>query len=818
MNIIKWLGIWVSVFCLLECLNAQAQVLDKDTNEPLAFVHILPNGQAQNGRLTDIDGRFDLDFPDGTDSLTFTYLGYAPLTLSLIFIKKEKIILLKPKGVGLPEIVVLPGENPAHRIIKKAISNKDKNNPEKNYNFKYKSYNKFVTDLEFHKEIYEDKALGGLFGKFRDSSLTRARANALEQRLDNSYLMIMESVTERQFSPPDKNKEIVLASQISGIEEPAISALATSFQPFSFYRDYIFLIDKNYINPISKGSIQKYLFQLEPDTLFQGRDTIYKISFRPRKGKNFNGLTGILHINTNGYAIQNVQAEPYQATATFLKVEQQYQLIDNKQWFPVQLNFEMNWKNGPYAFVNTVINGRSYLEDIKVDIEINKKTFGADQLTNDEAVHERTEDYWKEERIQPLTDKEKATYIFMEKMNKEMNLNFFYKMIEDVSAYQQITLGKIALDLPRFLSYNNFEGSTFGIGVHTSKKLSKKFSAGGYVRYGELDKKYKYGGDVSFKFSPKIDGWIKLSYQKDLREPGQVYEPVFPINYVWVPGSFQRSFQTQLMDEMESYRLELGLQPLNFTRILFFTQQNKHTPLYNYQFENASPDFTFFETGVRLRWAYKEQTGRINGARFILESRYPKIFLTYTKGWDNLLTGQFDFHKIEFATAASFPTKYFGQTTLFLESGFVSGTLPYSKLFNGNGSFSRDEPFLIWNTFQTMRLYEFINDKYINLFIYQDFGNLIFNFKKWKPRFLLVQGIGWGDLSNPENHRELEFQTLQNGYYESGLIIQQLLRFKIFNIGYIGFGAGGFYRYGPYHLPELLDNFALKGSVSFSFN
>jgi len=66
-------------------------------------------------------------------------------------------------------------------------------------------------------------------------------------------------------------------------------------------------MDRNLINPIGKGSINRYNYRLE-DTIYSFLpDTLFVISYCPEKGKKFDGLTGILYINTNGFAIQNVQ-------------------------------------------------------------------------------------------------------------------------------------------------------------------------------------------------------------------------------------------------------------------------------------------------------------------------------------------------------------------------------------------------------------------------------------------------------------------------------------------------------------------------------
>ena len=61
-------------------------------------------------------------------------------------------------------------------------------------------------------------------------------------------------------------------------------------------------------------------------------------------------------------------------------------------------------------------------------------------------------------------------------------------------------------------------------------------------------------------------------------------------------------------------------------------------------------------------------------------------------------------------------------------------------------------------------------------------------------------------------------QALDKGYYESGLVIHNILRMNTFNIGYFGVGVGAFYRYGPYQYPIERANWAFKLAMMYSIN
>jgi hypothetical protein len=52
---------------------------------------------------------------------------------------------------------------------------------------------------------------------------------------------------------------------------------------------------------------------------------------------------------------------------------------------------------------------------------------------------------------------------------------------------------------------------------------------------------------------------------------------------------------------------------------------------------------------------------------------------------------------------------------------------------------------------------------------------------------------------------------MEKGYFESGILINNLL-----NQWFFGIGVGAFYRYGPYSLNKTIDNFAFKFTITLN--
>ena len=112
-----------------------------------------------------------------------------------------------------------------------------------------------------------------------------------------------------------------------------------------------------------------------------------------------------------------------------------------------------------------------------------------------------------------------------------------------------------------------------------------------------------------------------------------------------------------------------------------------------------------------------------------------------------------------------------------------------------------------------MRSNEFLVNKYASLFLYHDFGYLLYKGKKWfHPEFALSQNIGFGWLDHKEKYSYISIgpREMNLGYYESGLLINNLVNMKFYTLGF-----GLQYRWGPYSFDKTGDNFGYKLTMVF---
>ena len=134
-------------------------------------------------------------------------------------------VYLKEKATELKAAVIVAGENPAIRIVQKAIENRELNDPEKNYPFTYTTYSKMIFGPDFGT-AERDLVLSDSSSK-NDSDYV-----SFQHSMDQHYLFITETVSERKFIPPTHSFENVIANRVSGLQNPTFTMIATEFQPF----------------------------------------------------------------------------------------------------------------------------------------------------------------------------------------------------------------------------------------------------------------------------------------------------------------------------------------------------------------------------------------------------------------------------------------------------------------------------------------------------------------------------------------------------------------------------------------------------------
>jgi len=794
----------------------QGKVIDQN-EDPIAFATILMDADPSKGYIADINGEFQI--PNEFEFIEVSAIGYRTIrklkveirekTLSASDERSRIVIKLEETTYELITAEVVAGENLANEIIRRAVQNKSLNDPQELAAYTCKIYNKLVGDFFDPKNKIDSIPPKGKIA-LRIDSLFRQRADFFFALNEDRHMFLMESLVTRKFKQPKHLLETIEHNRISGLNSPSFSAIIHSLQPFSFYQNYVEVLDKNFLNPISPQSEDQYFFNLE-DTLYQGKDSIYIISFRPKKGKIFDGLTGVLNIHSSKYALQAIKAKPSKPGAMQLNLEQLYQPVDG-QWFPSQLNIEIEADKYPSPHIGTKFSGKSYIDQIEINPILRGKDFPLDGTELAPESNDRSDSLWQSIRTIDLSPREALTYQWLDSLGAEKKIDKKLKIF-DALIQGRFKFGLIDWNVPQTFKSNQVEGFRPGIRLETNKQFSKIFQLGGYIGYGLRDKNFKYNADLNFNIFPRRKGILSFYYKNDVLEPAR-----FELDQ---PGELltSRLYATRL-DYTDYIGAKFSTYFLPYTWGSIHLERQFFDPSYVYSFLGSENDnsinFDIVELGISLRYAFAEKHTELFGTRVRTESSYPSIQITANRGL-NIWSGQYEYLQLKAGIEGSFRIRKLGLSSFSVFSGWVDSGVPIAKLFSTPG-LDNDFDFLIEEPgFRTLEPYEFLADRFVFLFFKQELGTLLNVHKFFRPTFSIEQNMGWGNLDQPNNHIGPNFKTMNKGYFETGLLIENILSLNYFSLGYIGLGIGGWYNYGPYAADQYRENFSFKLTLNFDF-
>lgn len=379
----------------------------------------------------------------------------------------------------------------------------------------------------------------------------------------------------------------------------------------------------------------------------------------------------------------------------------------------------------------------------------------------------------------------------------------------------RLSLGMVELDMNRIIHYNRYQGLYLGLGLHTNDKFSSRFRLGGYWGYGFASKSATYGADGTIVIHKLSETKLKLELAHDVSESGGM--PDFgEIKRLFDPSGFH-NLLVRRMDLLDLSQVTVSTGVVKYLRAGVSYFQSVKRPNYEYAYVRSQDgglsvlanQFHFSGLSFNLRYAYGEKIPKEKGAGKSPAVSFPVIRMQLTRGISGWPGSDYSYARFDLKIEQTFTAEHFGRTSLSLLGGVASGDLPYCNLFDGRGGYGKFTIFAP-QSFATMRMNEFVSDRYASFFLMHAFGKVLKPSKYFNPEPVICAGAGTGDLKHPEKHRYINIRTLTKGYYETGLLVNNLLDLKVYNIG-----LGAFYRLGQYAFPAFSDNIAFKFSLNF---
>jgi hypothetical protein len=827
----KQLFIWFFFFSL--SLHAQIQVngiiKDAETKKALPFATIT----TENGftSISDVDGKFHFSVTTQPETITVSYVGYDSKTISLFETKMFFTILLAPNNSVLKEVVI-SNANPANAIIATVIRNKNVNNPEKKLkNFQFKSYSKLLVTAN------PDSIVGKIDTLFADSA-TRNKIVKIDSSdykfkkiIDKQHLFLTEKVSQFQFDKPTV-KETILGTKMAGFKEPIYELLGFGLQSFSIYDEKYELFETKYKSPIANGALREYRYKILDTTAINNREVLV-VYFKNKISSK--GLEGLLYIDTENHAVAKAVMR-IRGVLDITGVHEFNYLAEENIWFTIRKNFKI--VKGKSKEPTSILGGRiefaaedddektsaqkqasdfTYLvSEMQVfDLQVNNGfTIKNPFIAIDVKANANARDvaFWKQNRTDSLDIRSERTYFVLDsvvtKQKIEKKIRFGRKIINGY-----LPFGPFDFDLRYLLSYNNFEGFRFGVGGITNEQFSRRFRIEGYTAYGLKDETVKYNLGTALRLGNSSNTWVGGSYTDDVRE-------IASTNFATDKRVFKlydpRPINISTFYNHKTWRGYIETKIIPKTESIWQLTHSDISPLFNYIFDyngKLYQDFSMTTAMFSIQWNPFSNFMQTPNGRIEYEKRFPRFALQFTKSLPHIWNNDFDFSKID--ARIEYEKKYLNgqKSEVLLQAAYSMGAIPLTHLYNTSpNNLTRDNllqriTIAGKNSFETMYFNEFFSSEFVMLQFKHGFRRVEL-FPKVKPSLVLVTRMVWGNLKNPERHLGIDYKTLDQGLFESGIELNQI---------YKGFGLTGFYRYGPNQLSRLEDNLAVKLSFVFDF-
>lgn len=789
--------------------EVSGKVIDKATGEAIPFVNVYFKSSSV-GVTTDFDGKYQVSSYENYDTLVASYIGYNTVEKPIQVGKKQSVDFFMDAGtVNLQEVVVFSGENPAWAIIRKAVKHKNVNDKRSLDSYEYTSYNKIEIDINNLSENLRGRKT------FKKISTVIDSMAQLKGYDGNPVLPVFMSESLSKFyaiNNPYAKREEILKSRIKGVgvdDGSFISQIVgASYQEYNFYRNWLSILDKEFVSPISDGWRLYYDYDLV-DSLKVDGVNCYQLTVIPKR-KEDPAFNGTIWISKDTYALKQVDLTIDKSTnlnfVDYLRVQQDLRPTDAGPWIPVKTRVLVDIT--PVDDETPGLLTKFYNSNEKVEVNAGRKrNFYESQVLVREDYSSFEEDFWEKNRHEPLKNEEIYAFDMIDTLRSIPVVKKYETIIKTLTT-GYFRAGKVDYGpWPYVWAYNDFEGHRFRVGLRTNGYFSNKWKFKGYLAYGTEDENFKYGlyaGYIVSRFP-----WTEVGvYRKeDVEQVGLKTEDLQENLFFLAASRFGSLTRPYLHTENKVFVKAELVKGLNQTINLRVEHYDPQFPFYYYDDPanemNLMHQFDVASVKYSIRYARDERFVQFENERVSLGiNRWPSLELSYTYGMDGVLGGDLEYQKLEFDFRHRINFGFLGVTSYQINGGKILNAVPYMMLENhvGNESF-----FYTPAAFNTMNYFEFVSDTYAYLKLQHRFNGLIWNrlplLRKLKWRLLATANILEGSLSD-------ENKELIPEYGPDGVLLPSFKGLDDKPYVEVGYGVENvfkFFRFDVFHRISYLD-------------
>ncbi|EPR67944.1 DUF5686 and carboxypeptidase-like regulatory domain-containing protein [Cyclobacterium qasimii] len=720
------------------------KVTDAETGDPIPFASVILQGTS-TGNSTDFEGNFTITSNSKADSIEATYIGYIPQTKAIGNEKELTVnFQLRPSDIQMEAFVFEAGENPAFEIIRKAVDKKkqfDKRNLEA---YETKNYTKIEIDIDHVSEA---------FTKRKAVQKVTAVLDSIKQLTNDEgekILPVFFSETLSSFyfrNNPELKKEVVEKSKVTGVGitdgSTASQITGSAFQEYNFYRNWLVILEKEFVSPIADGWRGFYDYDLL-DSVKIGEDSVYALQVYPLREQDL-AFSGTIWINKDTYALKQVDLTiPKEANLNFIeRIKIQQELTPTQQGALIPSKTRVQVKIGQITPKTAGLLAKFYTAVDSISTGDPKPTSFFNQAVVLKPDFDIVgEDFWNQNRKDPLSNEELAVLQMVDTLKKIPVVRFYSEGLKFLAS-GYLPIGKLDLGpWPGFFNYNNVEGIRLGAGLRTNSKFSKKWTLMGYAAYGFLDQRWKYEGGITRILDRNRWTTIKLSTQKEIDQVGLEMENLEG-NSIFMAASRFGTLRRPFIST--NHRLDLKRELFKGLTLYGGLKSNHFDPLYNYYHRDNEGDselkteFRTTEAKVGLRYG-RDETFIINDNERISlgPSRWPIFALNYAQGF-KWLKGEYNYSKLNLSISQKLNMGMLGISRYEAEAGKVFGEVPYPILENHLGN---ETLFYTSAAFNTMNFNEFASDQYFSIRYRHFFEGFLLN------KIPLIRKLKWRAVAN----------------------------------------------------------------------
>lgn len=807
------------IFSISNFAQIKGTITDLKGN-PLPFVSVFEEN-TYTSTTSNEQGKYQLNVKEiGKNKITFQYLGFKTQKQTVASNSKSLILDVKmeEENFELNEVVINSKDNPANAIIKSAIANK-KSNSEKTARYTADFYSKGMFKIkDLPKKIMGMKVdIGDEMASNLDSTGT-------------GILYLSETISKISFEKPEKLKEKIIASKVSG-NNKGFSYNTATLSTYDFY-DNTLEFNINLISPIADNAFNYYKYKLEGTFFDDNNQQIYKIKVTPKRDKE-PVFEGYIYIVDDSFAIYAVDLDikGYRMKNEFTEV------MNLKQSFSYNVKNKIWSKNAQTLSFNAGAFGVKFsgkfnyvYSNYEFPASFQKKTFGNEIVAFEADANKKDDAFWNQIRPIPLTIEESNDYIkkdSLQTIRKSQKYtdsvdakNNKFKIFDVLMGYDyKNTFKKYSFEYKGLLnlsslSFNTVQGFNLDSGFSFKKwneETGKNTSISTTFNYGFSDERFRVTGQFSHRFNNTNHATIWASggtktAQFNSAEPisnffNSISSLFFKDNYMKLYNlEFAQINYGQDIANGINLNAKIGYEqrkPLfNTTDYSFFKRDDIYTsnnPLAPNDFITPAFDqHNLFKTALTARINFgNKYISRPDGRYNIKNEKYPTVFLAFEKAFA-ASEKKYEFERVGASVQYDLSLNNKGILGMNFRAGkfFNAENISFIdyRHFNGNQThIGTSDRYL--NVFNLMPYYtNSTNDSYFEMHLEHNDMGFVTNKIPLINLLKSTMNLGFHTLAIPDRKPYTEFTV--------GLDNLGFGKFKIFRVDYVHSYQGGIQQNG----------------------